>query len=74
MSESTPRTNLSRGIVVALTAALLVGGVGSASADDTEGRSYPGCPLLLGGQTSSCVERLKQDLNTVNPAYDLDPT
>lgn len=67
-------TRLARGIVAAVTAALLVGGAGPAAADDTENRSYPGCPLLLEGQTSSCVERLQRDLNAVDPDYALPET
>ncbi|MFC5141995.1 peptidoglycan-binding protein [Actinomycetospora rhizophila] len=69
-------TTLARGIVAAVTAALIVGGTvgaGTATADDTENRSYPGCPLLLEGQRHSCVERLERDLVAVNPAYELTP-
>jgi peptidoglycan hydrolase-like protein with peptidoglycan-binding domain len=67
-------TRVARGVLAALTAVLVVGGsAGTAAADDTENRSYPGCPLLLEGQTHSCVERLERDLDTVNPAYDLTP-
>lgn len=39
-----------------------------------ENRSYPGCPLLHEGQTDDCVQRLQNDLNSVNSAYHLPGT
>jgi peptidoglycan hydrolase-like protein with peptidoglycan-binding domain len=46
-------------------------GVASAA----EARSFPGCPVLLEDKSSGpCVERLQQELNTVNSGYHLQTT
>ena len=46
---------------------------GVASAD--EGRSFPGCPLLLENKSSGpCVEKLQNELKKVNPAHNLTVT
>ncbi len=44
------------------------------STDPNDRRSYPGCPLLLEGDQSTCVERLQHDLNLANSSYDLPKT
>ena len=48
---------------------LLNGGTASAGIAD---RSFPGCPMLTENHsTGPCVERLQNDLNAVNPGYNL---
>ena len=44
------------------------------SVPEGEGRSFTDCPLLLEGLHHGCVARLQNDLNAVNPEYDLPGT
>lgn len=65
----------SRRIIVALVASALAifghAGPAAAANDDTNVRSFPGCPLLIERFSGDCVVQLQRALNSVNSAYGL---
>jgi peptidoglycan hydrolase-like protein with peptidoglycan-binding domain len=42
-----------------------------AAIDNTQARSFPGCPLLIERFAGDCVRKLQNDLNIVHPEYRL---